>query len=116
MEPLFRWVLAGVLLVGSPFVAIGGCEAVETAGQLERSVRTRGTVVDNHLVVDHRDGLEERAYQPVVEFRDAAGRVRRFSDPAGSLPPDHAVGETVEVFFDAQDPSKARLASWKRLW
>lgn len=116
MEVLFRWILGGVLLIGSPFVVIGGCEAVETAAELERSVRTQGKVVDNRLIVDHRDGAEERAYQPVVEFRDAAGRVRRFSDPAGSLPPDHAVGEVVEVAFDAQEPSKARLTSWKRLW
>ena len=116
MEALFRWMLGGVLLIGSPFIAIGGCEAIETASTLERSVRTRGTVVDNRLVVDHRDGLEERSYQPVVEFRDAAGRVRRFSDPAGSLPPDYAVGEAVDVAFEASDPSKARLTSWKRLW
>lgn len=116
MEGLFRWVLGGVLLLGSPFGVIGGCEAVETAAELERSVRTEGRVVDNRLVIDHRDGFEEQSYRPVVEYRDADGRVRRFSDPAGSLPPDHAVGEAVEVAFDPHDPAKARLTSWKRLW
>ncbi len=116
MEGLFRWVLGGSLLLGSPFVLIGACEAVETSAELRRSLRAQGTVVDNRLVIDHRDGFEEQAYQPVVEYRDADGRLRRFSDPAGSLPPDHAVGEAVEVAFDPHDPAKARLTSWKRLW
>jgi len=116
MEPLFRWVLAGVLLVGSPFVAIGGWEAAQTSAELRRSVRVQGRVVENRLLTDHRDGLEEHAYVPVIEFQDASGRKRRFTDPAGSLPPDYAVGDLVEVSFNPGDPTHPRIASWKRLW
>jgi len=116
MDSLFRWVLAGVLLLGSPFVAIGGCEAVGTSRELARSVRTRGTVVSNRLVVDQRDGVEEHAYQPVVEFSDGAGHAQRFTDAAASLPPDYAPGQVVDIAFDAQAPNRARIVSWKRLW
>jgi hypothetical protein len=116
MDSLFRWIIAGTMLVGSPFVLIAGCEALETTRELTRSVRARGTVVENRLVIDHRDGVEEHAYQPVVEFRDTSGRPHRFTDPAGSLPPDYSSGETVPIAFDATDPSHARIVSWKRLW
>lgn len=116
MDSIFRWVLAAVMLLGSPFLVIGGCEALETRSELARSVRGRGTIAENRLVVDQRDGVEEHAYQPVVQFRDAAGHVHRFTDAAASLPPDYAVGETVEVAFEPRDPAHARIVSWKRLW
>ena len=61
MDSLFRWVLGGMLLLGSPFLVLGGCEAMITAEQLRRSVRTQGTVIDNRLVLTHRDGFEEQA-------------------------------------------------------
>lgn len=116
MEPLFRWVLAGVFLVCSPFIGMGVYEAAQTSSELRRDQRTYGTVVDNRLVTDHRDGVEEHAYVPVVEFRDNAGKTVRFTDPAGSLPPDYAVGERVELAFDSANPNRARITSWKRLW
>jgi len=116
MDPLLRWVLAGVLLLGSPFVAVGGYEALQTRQELARSVRAQGTVVQNRLIVDQRDGVEEHAYQPVVEFRDGAGHIRRFTDAAGSLPPDYTPGTQVEIAFEPRDPERARILSWKRLW
>lgn len=116
MDSLFRWIVAGTALMGCPFVLIAGCEALETSQELTRSVQARGTVVENRLVVDQHDGVEEHAYQPVVEFHDTSGRARRFTDPAASLPPDYYRGETVPIAFVAADPSRARIVSWKRLW
>jgi hypothetical protein len=116
MDSLLRWILVGVMLLGAPFVAIGGCEAIGTERELRRSARAVGVVVGNRLVVDQHDGVEEHAFQPTVEFRDTAGGVRRFTDPAASLPPDYAVGEAVAVAFDEREPAHARIVSWKRLW
>jgi len=104
------------MLLGSPLVAIGGCEAVSTKRELSRATRTRGTVVENRLVVDVRDGVEEHAYRPVVEFRDASGRRQRFTDAVASLPPDYSTGQTVDIAFDARAPHPGRIVSWKRLW
>ncbi len=116
MDPVFRWALAGVMLLGSPFAAIGAYEGVRTSQELTRSVRTTGTVVENRLTVDRRDGVEEHAYQPVVEFHDGSGQRRRFTDPVASLPPDYATGTALEIAFDPRDPTQARIVSWKRLW
>jgi hypothetical protein len=116
MDSLFRWVQVGVFLLGSPFLVIGGKEAFNTWAELGRDVRAFGNVVENRLVADQRDGIEEHAYVPVVEFPDLGGRITRFTDPNGSLPPDYTIGERVEVAFDPAEPSRARLISWKRLW
>jgi len=116
MESLFRWVIAGVFLVTSPFVAIGAYEAYETKAQLRESQRLVGKVVANRLVIDQRDGLEEQAYRPEVTFTSADGAVHRFTDAAASLPPDYAIGETVPVLYAPGSPEKSRIASWKRLW
>lgn len=116
MEPLFRWVQVGVFLLGSPFLVIGGKEAFGTWAELTRDARAFGNVVENRLVTDQRDGIEEHAYVPVVEFPDSRGHITRFTDPNGSLPPDYTIGERVEVAFDPAEPSRARLISWKRLW
>lgn len=116
MDPLFRWIVAGVFLVGSPFSAIGVYEAYETSAELRNGSRLPGKVVGNRLVVDQRDGVEERAYRPEVAFQSADGAVHRFTDAAASLPPDYAVGERVTVLYVAAEPQKARIVSWKRLW
>jgi len=116
MDSLFRWITAGIFLITSPFTAIGAYEAYQTRTQLGASERLPGSVIGNRLVTDHRDGLEERAYQPEVSFRTPDGTIHHFTDPAASLPPDYAVGDSVTVLYAAAEPQKARIASWKRLW
>jgi hypothetical protein len=116
MDSILRWVFVGVLLFGSPFVAVGACEAVKTSNELAAQVRTEGTVVDNRLVTDRRDGNDEHAYLPVVEYVDGSGKAARFTDPVGSLPADYAVGERVPIAVDPRDASRSRITSWKRLW
>jgi hypothetical protein len=72
-------------------------------------------VADNTYIVTNEGGTESGAYYPVVEFEAAGNRVR-FQDGVGSLPPDYAVGEAVEVLYELADPREARIRSWKRLW
>ena len=116
MDSLFRWVTAGIFLITSPFSAIGAYEAYQTQAELRQSQRLPGTVMANRLITDHRDGLEERAYQPEVSFRSPDGIIHHFTDPAASLPPDCAIGAPVTVLYAVAQPQKARIASWKRLW
>lgn len=116
MDNLFRWILAGVMLLGSPFVAVGVGEGLKTESELRQSRSTRGTIVDNRLVAEQRDGVEEHAYQPVVEYRDESGAARRFTDAVGSLPADYAVGESVDIAYARDGEARPRILSWKRLW
>jgi hypothetical protein len=116
VDGLFRWVLAAVFLLGSPFVALGAVEAYRVHAQLSANELVVGTVVANRLVQDRRDGVDERAYQPEVVFRTRDGATHRFTDGAGSLPADYSVGENVTVLTATEAAEGPRIASWKRLW
>jgi hypothetical protein len=116
MDSLFRWVAAGIFLITSPFTAIGAYEAYQTRAELHQSLRLPGTVIGNRSITEHRDGVEEHAYQPEVSFRSPDGVIHHFADPAASLPPDYAVGAPVAVLYNPAAPQKMRIASWKRLW
>ena len=116
MDPLFRWALLFVLALGAPFAVIGLWEGYKTYAQLQRSESTRGAVTANHLLVDRRDGNDEHAYRPEVSFQTARGERVHFTDSAGSLPADYAIGAAVEVAYEPDAPERARLISWKRLW
>ena len=98
-----------------PFPAIGVKEAWSTRAQLEQGGRAIGVVVSNKLVVTHRDGYEEQAYRPVVQFKTPDGTFT-VTDPVGSLPPDHEPGTSVELSYPLGAPEKARIVSFKRLW
>lgn len=116
MDSLFRWALLFVVALGAPFSAIGLWEGYKTYSQLQRSERTRGAITANHLLVDRRDGHDEQAYRAEVSFQTARGELVHFTDSAGSLPADYAVGARVEVAYEPDAPEHARLISWKRLW
>ena len=113
---MFRWVLLLVFAIGAPFSMIGLWEGYQTYSQLRRSERAAGTVTVNHLLVDRRDGNDEQAYRPEISFQTARGELVHFTDAAGSLPAEYAVGAKVEVAYEPDAPEHARLLSWKRLW
>lgn len=110
--------LIGIILivVGCPFFGIGAYEAWQARQEAQTFVAVTGTVVDNSYQTTIQDGMESGAYYPVVEFSPMDGVPVRFTDGAGSLPPDYEVGAPVPVLYDPADPHTARLNSWKRVW
>jgi hypothetical protein len=102
------------LVLGVPFLVIGGLELAKVAQWVERSARVTGTVVDNVRVPFGADAL---AYVPVVEFVTLAEREPvRFTDAIGSDPWQFEVGAQVEVLYDPANPADARVRTWMRLW
>ena len=101
------------LVLGLPFLVIGGVELAKMAQRVSASERVVGTVVDN-LRETFGEGT---AYVPVVEFVTVGeGEVVRFTDGIGSEPAQFEVGEQVEVVYDPATPRDARVATWMRLW
>jgi uncharacterized protein DUF3592 len=103
-------------IVGLPFFCVGIYEAFQNERQLANFVLTDGTVVDNHYSTVYDGTNETGAYQPVVEFFTADNNKIRFTDGAGSLPPDYETGEHVKVLYNPEKPKEARINSWKRMW
>ena len=116
IDPIFRLAIPIVLLIGLPFMLIGATEAISTQQQIAAFANARGTIVDNAYLESDDGDSTSSAYYPVVEFKPNDGPQQRFTDGAGSLPPEYAVGDSVDVIYNPARPAEARIASWFRLW
>lgn len=103
-------------IVGLPFFCIGLSEAFQNKKQLETFVSTDGTVVGNYYSTVSDGTNVTGAYQPTIEFFTTEGNKIRFTDGAGSLPPDYETGEQVKVLYNPANQNEARINSWKRMW
>ena len=113
LDGIHGLVLLVLLLVGAPFVVIGGTEGWATWRRLQRFPTVAGMVVGNDYRTSDDNG---GAYYPVVAFTPAGGAEVRFTEGIGSLPPDFAPGTRVRVLYDPARPRDARIVTWKRLW
>jgi len=109
-------ILVFVAICSLPFFGVGLYEAFENYGETVNFVRTEGTVAGNSYQTLTEDGVTSGFYLPEVEFLLADGRKIRFTDKAGSLPPDYEKGAKVDVLYDPKNPETARINSWKRVW
>lgn len=55
-------------------------------------------------------------YAPVVEFTTRNGQAITFTSSTSSNPPSYSVGESVEVFYQENEPRKARINGFFSLW
>ena len=76
------------------------------------ALRAQGTVIS---LAAHMHG-GRATYSPVISFTARDGREIEFNDPVASRPASHQIGDRVEVLYDWQDHSRARLASPFRLY
>jgi hypothetical protein len=78
-----------------------------------------GTVVGNDYL-SHTDPEDSArvtwTYHPVVQFTATNGREVAFTDRAGSYPARYDVGETVEVYYNPDEPQDALVKDWMSLW
>lgn len=96
---VFGFVMA--FLVGAFFAVLGWGARNHQRHKFSRGIVTTGVVVGEKV-----RGISGDVYGfPVVEFKDAAGRVRSFVHPAGTnLTPKP--GRHVPVWYDPEDPDE----------
>lgn len=75
-----------------------------------RGVHTTGTVV---RIEEDRDS-DGVAYSPIVEYD--VGRVHYTHHESGSSECDHAVGDTVSIIYDPDDPAHGRVDTFEHRW
>lgn len=108
------WLFAALGLVG--FLATGYW-VLETRRFLDRAAAAPGQVIDLAEKRSTSNGKTSVSWHPVVSFRSADGRERRFRSGAGSSPPSYRVGEAVTVLYDPAAPeADARIKAWFDLW
>jgi len=101
---------------GLPFLRTGLYEAYRENREIENFAHISGTVVGNSYATVFDNGNVSGAYLPVIEFVLPDERKIRFTDQVGSFPPDYEVGASLEIIYNSENPSDARINSWKRLW
>jgi hypothetical protein len=112
MDNFIRRLAALFLAVGLLALTGSGFWAVRTRAFLGRAEKAPGTVVALEPTRSDRSTY----YHPVVRFGLRSGQERTFRSHFGSNPPSHSVGETVEVLYDPDDPSDARIDSTFSRW
>lgn len=83
-----------------------------TQAFLQSAVTTNGTVTE---VVRSRSN-NSTTYRPVVKFKTESGQLIEFTSSTGSSPASYARGEVVEVLYEADAPSKAKINGFFALW
>jgi hypothetical protein len=99
-------VLGVLLLVGALLLANNSRRFVASAHA------TPGTVVE---LIASRDS-DGTTYKPVVRFTATDGREITYTETFSGNPAPYDVGETVEVLFTPDEPSKARIKGFMSLW
>lgn len=111
---------AGLIFVVVGLVMVGVCLYLYNDSRvfMETAVSTQGEVVafDRRFDSSARNRDRADSYYPVIAFVARNSTKVRFTANVGSNPPAYAVGEQVEVLYDAINPHNARLGGFFALW
>ncbi|MBP6944853.1 DUF3592 domain-containing protein [Patescibacteria group bacterium] len=80
---------------------------------IRSSIRVKGTIIGYETVSQIR-GPSTSA--PLVQFTDEKGVTRELLAKVRSNPPPGQVGDKVTLYYQPNDPSQARLGTFKEMW
>jgi len=101
--------------VGLVLCAVAWLLHHNTASFIASASRTQGEVM-RLLYVESSKRNESGTWKPLVRFKAPSGEIVEFAPSSSSSPPAYEVGETVDVFFDPNDPQDAMLDGFFSLW
>jgi len=101
--------------VGLVLCAVAWLLHHNTATFIASAGRTQGEVM-RLLHVESSKRNESGTWKPLVRFKAPSGEIIEFAPSSSSSPPAYEVGETVDVFFDPNDPQDAMLDGFFSLW
>jgi hypothetical protein len=108
-----------LLLGGLCFLAASAYIARQQAVFVRASHKAAGVVIANEWRENTIQSGDETpgGWAPIVRFQSAGGYSITFTSDISNYPsPDYAVGERVEVLYDADDPDHAEIDDFLRLW
>ncbi len=116
------FILVGVLIVG-----LGILMFFRQRAQMAQAAIAIGIVTDlipvraegEYVVSKGEEGTKiERKYRyrPEIRFKTHAGRTIDFIAPIATRPSRYAIGDSVEVIYDPENPPAAQINSFLYLW
>nr|WP_081359048.1 MULTISPECIES: DUF3592 domain-containing protein [Rhizobium/Agrobacterium group] len=107
VNKIIKLVGAFLFVFGLAFVATGAGIAYFDRQFYASGSKAKGVVVDLARKSDNdHDGT---TYAAIVRFTDARGQQQEMADHVSSNPPRFSRGDTVDVYYDPQSPSNARI-------
>lgn len=101
-------------------IAIGSLLTLAAGGFAWRSFRrmfTWSSASGTVQRVEEESGRQgQRMFRPAVRFLTRDGREVSFLSEVATSHRGYRVGASVRVWYDAQDPERAEIASFSRLW
>lgn len=93
---------------------IGIISYIRTKSFLDRSIETRGVVVESVYKGESDEGGGPM-YSPKIRFTDRMGQSIDFTENWSTNRPDFVIGQEAIVFYDPANPQKARRGGkkWK---
>ena len=85
---------------------------IRTRMFISNSRETMGTVTQMVYDSDSEGG----GYTPIFRYRTLEGQEVEVSGNLRTNPPQFKVGQTIEVLYDPENPSKARIKKWFNLY
>lgn len=107
---LVGWGFVGLGLV---LVFIGLLLFRRTKAFLMTAQTVGGTVVRIDQSEDSEDGT---SYAPVIQYTTPDGQTHEFTPGVSTGSPRHTPGQAIQVRYDPQNPSKARVSTGFYLW
>ncbi len=80
---------------------------------IRSAIRVEGTIIGYETISQIR-GSSTSA--PLVQFTDEKGTTRELLAKVRSNPPPGQVGDKVTLYYQPNDPSQARLGTFKEMW
>ena len=100
-------------LVGLLLVAIGAFLLVRTKTFISTAQETKGTVIRMLSSSGSEGGT---VYAPVFQFTTIQGQSIEVEEKVYSSPPQFSQGQVVDILYNPQDPSRARVKKWSSLY
>jgi hypothetical protein len=113
MDRLLPWLWLAFLALGVGLLIVGAVVLVRTVRFVADAEHATGTVIDMSRERDSEGGV---TFYPVVRFTTAAGERIEFVSTSGSNPPSETPGDRVEVLYNPDDPSAAKLSGLFHVW
>ncbi len=112
MTPTETYLLIGgnAILIFA-MITIGLISYIRTKRFLDNAIKTNGKVIE--LVYKGAGDGGGAMYSPKIEFTTATGQPVQFTERWSSNRPDYKVGDEAPLYYDPENPSKAKLAQKK---
>jgi len=98
--------------VGFILIALALFFLVRTRSFINNSLQTQGTITQMAYSSDSEGG----GYTPVFRFRTMQGQEVEVAGGLRSNPPQFKVGQVIDVLYDPDNPSRARIKKWFNLY